>query len=193
MDTLSEIAVGLGVHPRTVRRVARQLGIAGTLVRGKRGMIRAYGEEEAVRLREYFRRSIPTATEVPEPGEVEPSSTAPTPGSVPPSAPSWGLSLPEVLRPFMEEYQRTQAASVAEATHLREEVHQLREVLSAVAARLPGPPAPPSPPPRLRWRVVAEVVLLGWVGLLAGVLGAVVLQRLADVGVVTLPAWWPLG
>ncbi|GEM_PF-3164987 len=190
MDTLSEIAVVLGVHPRTVRRVARQLGIAGTLVRGKRGMIRAYGEEEAVRLREYFRRSIPTATEVPEPGEVEPPSNAPTPGSVPPSAPSWGMSLPEVLRPFMEEYQRTQAASVAEATHLREEVRQLREVLSA---RLPGPPAPPSPPPRLRPRVVLEVVLLGWVGLLAGVLGVVVLQRLADVGVVTLPAWWPLG
>ena len=49
------------------------------------------------------------------------------------------------------------------------------------------------PPPRFRPRAVLEVGLLGWVGLLAGVLGAVVLQRLADVGVVTLPKWWPLG
>jgi hypothetical protein len=70
------------------------------------------------------------------------------------------------------------------------QVERLAEIL---AARLPGPPSPLSLPPRFRPRPVAEVVLLAWVGLLAGVLGAIVLRRLADVGVVTLPARWPLG
>lgn len=41
------------------------------------------------------------------------------------------------------------------------------------------------PPPR--------IVLLAWVDLLAGVPCAIVLQRLANAGMITLPKWWPIG
>lgn len=49
--------------------------------------------------------------------------------------------------------------------------------------RLPGPPAPPSRPPKFRPRVVAEVVLLGAVGLLAALLGALVLWQAHEHGI----------
>ena len=75
-------------------------------------------------------------------------------------------------------------AAVEEVATLREEVRQLREVL---VARLPGPLAPSSPPPRVRWRVVFEVVALGVVCLLAGAMVAAVARVLQINGAIVLP------
>lgn len=55
--------------------------------------------------------------------------------------------------------------------------------------RLPSPPASPPvvPAPRVRWRAVAKVSLLGVVALLAGAMVAAVARVLQVNGVIVLP------
>ncbi len=198
-------------------RLLTRLGVEGQLVSRRYGSIRVYGEEEVERLRAYFRERMPRVEGGPDDaaGDKGTEERQVDGGEGQLALPPAGhvaefLDLLEDLRNVIARASAGEGKAIAaveevggvraEVQQLRgafsalvDENRQLREVLAAVAARLPGPPAPPLPPPRLRWRVVAEVVLIGWVVLLAVVLGAVVLQRLADVGVVTLPAWWPIG
>ena len=191
--TLSTVGAArlAGVSVRTFRRWVRKHPLPSEAVYGPHGVEHRYhfaGVDALVRKMRGQGVSIGAQVEAPTSSPEPAHDTADTAGTPDGDRGHDGTGR-QLAFPASD-----QAAEVVELLRkLVEENRQLREVLSAVAARLPGPPAPPSPPPRLRWRVVAEVVLLGWVGLLAGVLGAVVLQRLADVGVVTLPAWWPIG
>ncbi len=193
--SLAQLAEELGISGKTVRRAAQLLGVPGRLERARHGVARCFGPEEAERLRAHLRATGP-GVPIEEP---EPTAAPPAPGTLALPVPPEVLDLLADMRDVVA---RAAGAEIEvgavreEVQHLGGQVERLAEVLDGLVHRLPSPsapPAPPSPPPRLRWRVVAEVVLLGWIGLLAGVLGAVVLQRLADVGVVTLPAWWPIG
>ncbi len=118
---------------------------------------------------------------------AQPASSPPATGGDTPHA----IALPP--SPHVEEFLTLMADlrdAVCRSTAQEDRVAEMLARVDEALRRLPGPPAPPSPPPRFRPRVVAEVVLLGMVGLLSLALVGLVVYLASERGVIP-PISWP--
>ncbi len=180
--TIGELAETFGVHRKTVRRVASRVGVTGSLVQRRYGSIRVFGEAEVERLHVYFRAHAPEPEEAPvvEEGEERVEERQVERGEGRLALPPAG-QVGEFLD-LLADLRDQLARAGAREERAVEEARQLREVLAAVAGRLPAPSTSPAAP-RIRWRACVEVAALGVVVFLAGAMVAAVARVLQVNGV----------